>query len=115
MSLLRAPRRRHCAALLGLVVVLAVLNPFCCRFLPYYAADVLQTEETVEAEDELCPGKPKAVRDELAVLPALSPEIFGSVNADEGGALSEVRIVRVPREPAGVAPPRYKVLGMLRV
>jgi hypothetical protein len=114
MSLFRAPRRRHCAALLGLVVAIAVLNPFCCRFLPYYAADVLQTEETAEAEDELCPGKPKAVRDELAVLPSVSTGVCAALDP-LGGTQVEIRIARIPPPPSGVAPPRYKVLGMIRV
>ena len=71
----RARRRPfRLPALLVALVALSVLNPFCCKFLPFFAADVLQTEENVEGEDELCPGKPKAVRDELAVLPDIGTD-----------------------------------------
>lgn len=115
MSLVRAIRRRSQPLPLVLLVALAVLNPYCCKFLPYFAADVLQTEENVEAEDELCPGKPKALRDEDVMVP---PE------TDLGVAVGSPSVVPRslatapepwPRMPAGPSLSRHKIFGIYRV
>lgn len=115
MPLARAIRRRSQHLPLVLLVALAVLNPYCCRFLPYFAADVLQTEETIEAEDELCPGKPKAVRDEDALM-TLGVEP-GFVAVSPMALPRSLAAARVPPSwvPGGPSLPRHKVLGIYRV
>jgi hypothetical protein len=115
MSLLRAIRRRRFPVLPVMFVALAILNPYCCKFLPYFAADVLQTELNVEGEDRPCPGKPKAVRDEEAVVPpGFDFGMAGMVRMK--GPRSFAAVPEPPSWlPAGTSLPRYKVLGVYRV
>jgi hypothetical protein len=115
MSLVRAIRRRSLPLPWVLLVALAVVNPYCCKYLPFFAADVLQTEENVEAEDELCPGKPKALRDEDSLVPPGVEPGFAS-----GSPLAVPRSLAAAPEPrsrlaAGPSLPRHKVLGIYRV
>ncbi len=115
MSLARAIRRRSLPLPLVLLVALAVLNPYCCKYLPYFVADVLQTEENVEAEDELCPGKPKALRDEDSLIPPGIEPGFAV-----GSPLMASRSLARAPEPrsrlsAGASVPRHKLLRIYRV
>jgi hypothetical protein len=99
------------------LVALALLNPYCCKFLPYFAAEAVQTEENVEGEDQLCPGKPEAVRDEDSGAPggwtlgtqAVAREVVRSVLAGVARPRTQ------PRIPLGDSRPRYQVFGISRV
>lgn len=111
----RATRRHRSSVLLVLVVVLAVLNPFCCRFLPYFAADVLQTEQTVESQDTFCPGKPKAIRVELTVLALAIRELAVVPSARIRPTDGVAGRVRSPVPRSAEYPPRHKLFVTYRV
>lgn len=54
-------------ALWAPVVALALMNPFCCCFMPCFKAEVVQHEIAWDAADGHCPGKPRSLRAETLV------------------------------------------------
>ncbi|ATC64347.1 hypothetical protein CMV30_10490 [Nibricoccus aquaticus] len=64
------PRKRSIHAfivstLLLRVLVLALLNPLCCRYLPTFDAEPPQHQFSIAENECDCPGKPEAARHEL--------------------------------------------------
>lgn len=100
-------------AVFAAVLALALANPFCCHLLPFFQAEVVQTETAFDTVDATCAGKPKAQRaDDLLVVP---PPVMGLLVLTPGPLLA------APLEPPPSAgprlggPPRYKLLGIYRV
>ena len=100
-------------AVLTAVLVLALANPFCCHLLPFYSAEVVQTETALDTVDASCAGKPEAVtQGELVLAPppvlglpvSILPLLLGKVARPMG---------RGQPEPGG--PARHKLLGIYRV
>lgn len=111
----RATRRHRSSALLVLVVALAVLNPFCCRLLPYFSPDALQTERTVESRDAFCPGKPEAVRVDLTVFAPEIREIAAAGSTRIRSAAGESSRLPSPALRSADPLPRHKLFVTYRV
>ncbi len=106
-------RRFSVAAVLTALLVLALVNPFCCHLLPFYAAEVVQTETAFDTVDASCAGKPEAVADgELVLAP---PPVLGLPVAILPLLLSQVAPPNARLQPESGGPPRHKLLGIYRV
>lgn len=100
-------------ALLAVVVALALANPFCCHFLPAFAAEAAQTETAFDARDTECAGKPEAVtEDDLSVPPPMLLALWrpAALTAQVAAALRPTESDHAP-EPAA----RVILFGNLRL
>jgi hypothetical protein len=106
-------RRFSVAAVLTAVLALALANPFCCHLLPFYSAEVVQTETAFDTVDASCAGKPEAVADGGLVL-ALPPGLGLPVSILPV-LLSHVEPAVARERPETGGPPRHKLLEIYRV
>jgi hypothetical protein len=76
LPLKRSIRSFILSTLLLRVLVVALLNPLCCHYLPTFDAEPAQHQLSIAANECDCPGKPDAARHE-SKAPAFSLVVIG--------------------------------------
>lgn len=103
-------------AVLTVAIVGALLNPFCCSFMPRFSAEAAQAEVAFDSVDKLCAGKLKSVRAEAEVLAAPSLAVVAEVFSNQAVVRTEPSTLGGCEVPGDVsALPRHKLLQVYLV
>jgi hypothetical protein len=115
MRLRPAAHSSWLVAVLTVAVVGALLNPFCCAFMPRFAAEAAQAETAFDGLDKLCAGKPKSVRAEAEVFSAPLLAVVEELFSIRVAPSAPLRQASGDRRGDAVAIPRHKLLQVYLV